>query len=226
MGKGRRARTPPALPSHEPHSSQPAPPAGGADRPAHGTSGAELGCAWGGGISSLLSSKRALAGLTGPPPCSQLRVALSLRDNRVWHSVLCAYQEAPRHSGAPLAPPLPAWHAGDKEGGRGQCRPVGMKGTDKGLDASEWTGPGGHGLSSRGEVSKGASGGGSASLSPQPRSPGARGDPPMPLGICGVPLPPGSAGFLEQIWCFSTAHAGKATHPPRPPRPPPLRALS
>lgn len=43
---------------------------------------------------------------------------------------------------------------------RGHSRPVGMKGIDKGLDASEWTGPGGHGLSSRGEVSNGASGGG------------------------------------------------------------------
>ena len=31
---------------------------------------------------------------------------------------------------------------------RGHSRPVGMKGIDKGLDASEWTGPGGHGLSS------------------------------------------------------------------------------
>ena len=28
---------------------------------------------------------------------------------------------------------------------RGHSRPVGMKGIDKGLDASEWTGPGGHG---------------------------------------------------------------------------------
>lgn len=36
--------------------------------------------------------------------------------------------------------------------------------------------------------------------------------------------PPGSAGFLGQTRCFSTAHPGNATHPPRPPRPPPLCA--
>lgn len=147
------------------------------------------------GASPLCSHlKRHQQDSTGLLPCSQLRVALSLSENRVWPSVLCAYQEAPHHGGASLAPPFPAWHAGDKEGARGQCRPVGMKGTDKSLDANEWTGLGGHGLSSMGEVSKGASGGGSTSLSPPQERVVTL---PCLWERVVFPCPPGSAG-LEQ----------------------------
>ena len=176
---------------------------------------------------------------TGLLPCSQPRLAMSPSENPVWPSALCALIEKP-HTKTEPPWPRPSRPGTQEIGGgptarvpqlcRGHSRPVGMKGIDKGLDASEWTGPGGHGLSSRREVSKGASGGGgrgegSASLSPQPRSPGARG-PPKLWERAVFPPPPGSAGFLEQTRCFSIAHPGNATHPSRPPRPPPLRALS
>ena len=86
----------------------------------HGTSAAEPGCALGGGISSLLSSRWAPAGLNrasfllttpvGNEPEGEPSLALSTP---------CAYREAPQQDGASLAPPFSAWHAGDRRGAHG-----------------------------------------------------------------------------------------------------------
>lgn len=175
---------------------------------------------------------------TGLLSCSQPRLAMSPRENPVWPSALRALIEKP-HSKTEPPWPRPSRPGTQEIGGgptarvpqlcRGHSRPVGMKGIDKGLDAREWIGPGGHGLSSRGEVSKGASGGAGGCLPACPLSPGPQERMvtlPRLWERVVFPRPPGSAGFLEQTRCFSIAHPGNATHPPRPPRLPLLCALS
>ena len=79
-----------------------------------------LGRALGGGISSLLSSRRAPAGLNRASSLLTAPVGNEPeREPSLALSTPCTYREAPHQDGASLAPPFSAWHAGDRRGAHG-----------------------------------------------------------------------------------------------------------